>query len=393
MRHGYIRDLQNDRSQFQSQLHLECIWKSSSPKEMFVIESSRRTSDKTKDREFRDTLRVVDRTTSRLLWTSLLMILLVPAVIVVLSLSFQLTSLGPLPAFSAGQLARGLLVLLWFVIVSSVAFQRKLRVLRTQLIDQMEAAAKQRLKAERYYELSILDPLTGLYNRRFGATRLQEEIERAEKSGDPLLVLALDFDRFKEINDNYGHAAGDLALKAFSRRMQRAIRACDVPIRVGGDEFLLILPECSMDKVDTILSRMQPIEVKVDGQRFPVCFSSGAALYQANDTPETIIKRADEQLYAEKAKRPGVHANRNAEGVKLKRSSDAASESDLNQESHDFAGEQLGPASAYAADPGMQAEIISLGSSPNDSKRSAKLTAVAEVPPEALGVQGPPRSP
>jgi two-component system cell cycle response regulator len=204
-------------------------------------------------------------------------------------------------------LVRGLLVLMAVVSVHTLRHQRRLKVLRNRLVEQMDAATKHRARAERFYEMSILDPLTGLYNRRFGETRLREEIARAEKSGDPLQVLALDFDRFKEINDQYGHAGGDLALKAFARRLQRAIRACDVPIRVGGDEFLVILPECPPDKVQTILSRLNSIEVNLDGQKVRVSFSRGVAQYQINDTPETIIKRADERLYAEKAKRPFVN--------------------------------------------------------------------------------------
>jgi diguanylate cyclase (GGDEF)-like protein len=234
------------------------------------------------------------------------MVLLLPGAIVLLSFSWPLAQFGPFREPSASVLGRGLLGLLWLMSFLSLLMQRRLRLFRNRLVEQMDAATKQRLKAERYYGLSILDPLTGLYNRRFGETRLREEIGRAEKLGDSLLVLALDFDRFKEINDRYGHAAGDLALKTFARRLQRAIRACDVPIRVGGDEFLVILPQCSPDKVEMILSRMHPVEVSLDGQRFPLSFSRGLAQYQVNDTPETMIRRADERLYAEKQARVSV---------------------------------------------------------------------------------------
>ena len=183
--------------------------------------------------------------------------------------------------------------------------QRHLRTLRNHLMEQIEIATRQRSRADQFYGLSILDPLTGLYNRRFGETRLREEIARAEKTGDRLLLVALDLDRFKEINDRYGHAVGDLALKAFARHIRRAIRTADVPVRLGGDEFLVILPECQLDKVEIILSRVTSFELKLDGRKIPVSYSCGVSQHQVRDTPETMIRRADERLYAEKAKRSG----------------------------------------------------------------------------------------
>src|SRR5262249_51378034 len=150
-------------------------------------------------------------------------------------------------------LVQGLLGVAWVASCVSLYSQRqRLAQLRQGLVVQIDRATKSRVSAEKFYGLSILDALTGLYNRRYGGTRLDEEIGRVEESKNPapLMVAAIDFDKFKQINDKYGHAAGDLALKTFSRRLQRALRACDVPIRVGGDEFLVILPECPAEKVD-----------------------------------------------------------------------------------------------------------------------------------------------
>ena len=114
----------------------------------------------------------------------------------------------------------------------------------------------------------------------------------------------LDLDHFKEINDRFGHPAGDLALKEFSRRLKKAIRACDVPVRIGGDEFLVILPECPREKVDVILSRLISIEIDIDSQKLPVCYSVGRAHYQVNDTIESLLGRADKVLYTAKENRP-----------------------------------------------------------------------------------------
>ena len=269
--------------------------------EAAITPLDRRRLETASSQEFGDSLRLLERNTSWILWSSVLSLPILLGASILFSFPALLAQFSLSRELSAKWLASGLLGLLFGMNIITLNRQRHFKTVRKLVISQMDAATKQRVKAERYYGLSILDALTGLYNRRFGETRLLEEIGRAEKSGEPLLVLALDFDGFKGINDRYGHAAGDLALKTFARRLQRAIRACDVPIRVGGDEFLVILPECSADKVQMILSRTHPVEVKLDGQRFLVCFSHGMAQYQAKDTPETMIKRADERLYEAKA--------------------------------------------------------------------------------------------
>ena len=239
-----------------------------------------------------------------------ILILLLPVTIALVSFPSVLVQLQNISGLDWKLLVGGLVGIIWAVSALMLTWQqRRLNTLRKSLIGQIDNATKNQVKAERFYGLSILDPLTGLYNRRFGETRLQEEIVQAEASKDPLLLIALDFDRFKEINDKYGHAAGDLALKEFSRRLQRAIRACDVPIRVGGDEFLVILPDCPPDKINAILSRMESIEFETDGQKIGVFFSHGMAQYQVYDTPETLIKRADERLYNAKASRKAAAAD------------------------------------------------------------------------------------
>jgi diguanylate cyclase (GGDEF)-like protein len=196
---------------------------------------------------------------------------------------------------------------------TSLARQRKAKSIRDELAQQMELSVKQRLRAEKLYGLSIMDPLTGLHNRRFGEDRLKEEITRAERNGDQLAVIFFDLDYFKEINDQYGHAAGDMALKEFSRKLKRAIRACDIPVRVGGDEFFVILPECPREKVDLILSRIGSPTFKFNGEMLTVRYSVGRAHYQVCDTVETLLARADEMLYEAKASRSGAHARPSAE--------------------------------------------------------------------------------
>jgi diguanylate cyclase (GGDEF)-like protein len=177
-------------------------------------------------------------------------------------------------------------------------------LVRERLSKQLKASVVQRIRANKLYDLSILDPLTGLHNRRFGEQRLEEELVRSERNGEPLAVLLFDLDYFKEINDQFGHAAGDAALKEFSRKLKRAIRACDVPVRIGGDEFLVILPECPREKVDTILERIGRPEIRLNDQLISVRYSVGRAHHQVCDTTESMLHRADQVLYAEKASRP-----------------------------------------------------------------------------------------
>jgi diguanylate cyclase (GGDEF)-like protein len=194
-----------------------------------------------------------------------------------------------------------LLILLAALQILDVNRHYRTKTLTAQLTKQSQHAAR---RADTLYDLAVLDPLTGLHNRRFAEERLDEEIARAEKTNEPLALLLIDLDYFKPINDRFGHATGDLALKEFSRRLKRAIRSCDVPARIGGDEFLVILPDCPRDKVDTILARIGAPQIRADRQLISVCYSVGRAHYQVCDTSKAMLARADGLLYEEKAKRP-----------------------------------------------------------------------------------------
>ena len=198
---------------------------------------------------------------------------------------------------------RGLLGLVLIFNIYMLYQQHLLRQLRNHLSSQIEAATAQRVRAETFYELAILDPLTGLHNRRFSEDQLRTEIANADKRGDQLIVLLLDLDNFKGINDRFGHAAGDLVLKEFARRLSKGVRASDTAVRLGGDEFLVILPECPPEKMDVVLSRLTDFVVEMGQDRIPVSSSRGWAQYEASDTAEELMTRADEALYAHKAMR------------------------------------------------------------------------------------------
>jgi two-component system cell cycle response regulator len=212
---------------------------------------------------------------------------------------------------------RGLLGVVLIFNIYMLYQQHVLTRLRNYLSSQMEVATEQRVRAEAFYELAILDPLTGLYNRRYSEEQLRIEIARADRCGNPLVVLLLDLDNFKEINDRYGHSAGDLVLKEFARRLSKGTRGSDVAVRLGGDEFLAILPECPPEKVDIILSRVKDFEVETGQDRIPVSSSRGWAQHELGDTAEELITRADKALYANKEMRFS-HTSLNADRARPK---------------------------------------------------------------------------
>src|SRR5258707_1536601 len=106
----------------------------------------------------------------------------------------------------------------------------------------------------------MIDPWTGLYTRRFAEQRLATEVARSERRGHPLTVLTLDLNNFKEINDTYGHPAGDQVLQEFASRLNKVIRGSDLAVRLGGDEVLVGLPDGTLEQVKLVFHRVRSIE-------------------------------------------------------------------------------------------------------------------------------------
>jgi diguanylate cyclase (GGDEF)-like protein len=253
--------------------------------------------------ELRQGLRVLDRKDWWHWWNTVLVITLLMGAIVALSLP---KFLGDNDFASQMQLdisVRGLLGLVLIFNVYMLYQQHLLRQLRKHLSSQIEVATAQQVRAEAFYELAILDPLTGLYNRRYSEEHLRKEIISAERRGDPLIVLLLDLDNFKGINDRFGHLAGDLVLKEFARRLAKAVRGSDIPVRLGGDEFLVILPECPPENIDVVLFRLKDFDLQIGQDRVTVSSSRGWAQYETAESAEDLIRRADEALYAHKTAR------------------------------------------------------------------------------------------
>jgi diguanylate cyclase (GGDEF)-like protein len=156
---------------------------------------------------------------------------------------------------------------------------------------------------------AVRDPLTGLYNRRYMQEFLDRELHSARRRHRPLAVMMLDLDHFKRYNDNLGHSAGDRALVAVGETLQRSVRAEDIACRYGGEEFALILPECSLRqatvRAEEIRQRLQEFRSHIDGQAPGLLtVSIGVAAFdETTDRVDLLLKFADDALY--EAKRNG----------------------------------------------------------------------------------------
>lgn len=200
-------------------------------------------------------------------------------------------------SFYLNQSVRALVGIVLLFSVYLIYQQLMIYRLRNQLADQIESLAKVESLASEVYKLAALDQLTGLYNRRSGEQRLAQEISRAQRHRRPLTVLLMDLDGLKQVNDKLGHAAGDLVIKGFADRLQRAIRGSDLAVRLGGDEFMALLPECRVDEVRHVLARVEGLEVVYNSERICCQFSRGWTDYKPGESPQDLIKRADDALY------------------------------------------------------------------------------------------------
>ncbi|MFU8870786.1 diguanylate cyclase [Micromonospora sp. SL4-19] len=179
---------------------------------------------------------------------------------------------------------------------------------------------------EEAQRLSLTDPLTGLWNYRYLRESIRREVERANRFGRMLSVLALDLDRFKDVNDTWGHAAGDAVLVEFARRVRGEIREVDLAFRQGGEEFMVLLPETDARGAAIVAERLGAVvrdhPVPVEGHtggpvRLKVTVSIGVAVYPDHAaTGQQVLDAADDALYAAKA------AGR--DGYRLARAPDSA---------------------------------------------------------------------
>ena len=165
-------------------------------------------------------------------------------------------------SFGLGQAVRALVGLVLIFNVYAIYQQMQIRRMQLALGEQVSALDKMEARTEEVYKLALLDSLTGLYNRRCGEQRLADEVARTQRNGLPLTIIMLDLNGLKDVNDKYGHAAGDELIKFFATRLNKAIRGSDLAVRLGGDEFLLLLPECKPEEVRHVLGRLSGLQIE-----------------------------------------------------------------------------------------------------------------------------------
>ena len=177
-----------------------------------------------------------------------------------------------------------------------------------------EAAAKQLSQAlanlklrGNLRDLSVRDPLTGLFNRRYLQESLGREMARSKRRNLPLAVMMFDLDHFKAFNDNYGHAAGDAVLVAFGRLLGNSFRSEDIACRLGGEEFILIMPEMEVSvarrRAQELIDATAALTILHEGQTLPpITTSVGVAMMpEHGEKPDPLMAAADQALYNAKS--------------------------------------------------------------------------------------------
>lgn len=164
-----------------------------------------------------------------------------------------------------------------------------------------------RMSVRQTIELAVTDGLTGLSNRRYLDNHLKVLFNRAAARSRPLSVCITDIDRFKSVNDAYGHDAGDEVLKEFAARVRSTVRGADLACRYGGEEFVVVMPDTDATSAATIAERLrsiiesQPFHLKTAGIMLNITASLGLACStQGAETPEQLLKQADRALYEAK---------------------------------------------------------------------------------------------
>ena len=186
-------------------------------------------------------------------------------------------------------------------------------------VEELSARAKTQIRRKRYsdflrekldysLEMAVTDALTGLHNRRYMAGQLQALVNRAVHGGSSVAVLLMDIDHFKSVNDSFGHDAGDEVLTEFAVRLATNVRAVDLPCRMGGEEFVVVMPGASLDDAHKVAERIRrdvasaPFRIMGGRESLSITISIGvAATNGTGDTPEQLLKRADEGVYEAKA--------------------------------------------------------------------------------------------
>ncbi|MGR2737953.1 GGDEF domain-containing protein [Billgrantia sp. Q4P2] len=171
------------------------------------------------------------------------------------------------------------------------------------LIGTVRDITEQKRLELRLRQLSRTDELTGLFNRRYFMQRLVQELARYRRYGRPTSVVLFDFDHFKRINDTHGHPAGDQVLVSVGKLLRDKLRTNDIPARLGGEEFALLLPETTLEEAAGVAEKVRQLVLtraftSDEGHCFGTSITCGvSAFHGTEETVEAILHRADQNLY------------------------------------------------------------------------------------------------
>jgi diguanylate cyclase (GGDEF)-like protein len=171
----------------------------------------------------------------------------------------------------------------------------------------LDYAARLHLLNRRLRDIAVLDSITGLYNHRYLQERLRQELDRAERYGRPLSFIMADVNKFKQVNDLYGHPVGDNVLASIARTIAPQLRSSDIAARYGGDEFALILPETSSEAAATVARKVTEavaqtrVSAEDGGEPISISICAGAATFPDDGrSADELIECADRDLYRRK---------------------------------------------------------------------------------------------
>ncbi len=181
-------------------------------------------------------------------------------------------------------------------------FEKKLKVLDPAMRKSFSKLIEELKKnVDILYELATIDEKTGVYNNKFFQTISEMEIEKARRGIEQLSLVIIDLDKFKKINDTYGHMTGDAVLKRLGSILNESTRKYDIVSRFGGEEFIVLFPNTNLARAKKVSERLRKkVEADKEMMKYKVTLSGGVSTYHEKDSVARMKQRADKALYRAK---------------------------------------------------------------------------------------------